>query len=269
MRFEMMKKLGFGFALCLLFSACADTRPTKPTPQAAQQILKLRGYEFNSKAFHEAIRDADQTAVTAFLDGGINVNEQVEPDGETALILAASRGDLNIVKQLLARNADPNINDKGNFTALFRALAGRHNEVAELILAQPKLDLNARGLNKVTALITYASRDSEDIVKDLINRGADVTLQDGDGDTALHLTVQNGNVNLTKMLLAKKAPVNVKNKVGGTPLMWAASTGNDELAQLLLENGADPSIKDEDGTTALGWATKNKRDKVIAVLKGK
>jgi uncharacterized protein len=265
----MKKVLITSAVVVVALMAGCSTGPRKPTPQAAQQILKLRGYEFNSKAFHDAIKNSDQTAITAFLDAGINVNEQVEPDGETALILAASRGDLPIVKTLLGRQADPNINDKGGFTALFRALAGRHHEVAELILAQPKLNLNQRGLNRVTALISYASRDRADIVKSLIDRGADVTLQDGDGDTALHLTVQNGNAELTKLLLSKGAPVNIKNKVGGTPLMWAASTGNEEQARLLLEHGADPSLKDEDGTTALGWAIKNKRDNVAALLKGK
>lgn len=265
----MKIKLTILVALLSLATACASSGPRKPTPEAAQQILKLRGYEFNGKAFHAAIQASDLTAVTAFMDAGININEQVEPDGDTALILAASLGETDIVKALLKRQADPNIVDKGGYTALFRALAGRHNDIADLLLPLPNLNLNARGLNKVTALITYASRDREDVVKNLIDRGADVTLQDGDGDTALHLTVQNGNVALTNLLLAKGAPVNVKNKVGGTPLMWAAATGNEELAKLLLEHGADPSIKDEDGVTALGWATKNKRENVIALLKGK
>jgi ankyrin repeat protein len=270
MRFVLSKldqKLLCCAAAVLTLAAIGCTpRTSKPRPEAAQQILKLRGYEFNSKALRDAITASDQTAVIAFLDGGINVNEQVEPDGETALIFASSRGDLAIVKALLARNADPNIADKGGFTALFRALAGRHNEVAELLLAQPNLDLNARGLNKVTALIAYTSRNREDLVTSLVDRGADVRLQDGDGDTALHLAVQNGNLKLTKMFVSKGAPLDVKNKVGGTPLMWAAVFGNEELVKFLLESGADPTIKDSDGMTAASWAVKNKHEELVPLL---
>jgi uncharacterized protein len=262
-------KLIVAIAVLATLTGCAKTGPQKPSPEAAQQLLKLRGYEFNVKSFHSAIQASDRTAVIAFLDGGISVNEQIDPDRETALIVAATQGDLSIVKLLLERKADPNISDKNGFTPFYRALGLKHDDIADLLAMQPNLNLNQRGLKRVTLLITYASRDREDIVKSLIERGADVTLRDDDDDTALHLAAQNGNVNLTKLLLDKGAPINAQNKVGGTALMWAASKGNVELAQLLLERGADASIKDEDGTTALGWAIKNKRDNVQAILKGK
>jgi ankyrin repeat protein len=255
--------------LLLLLVGCATSGANKPTPEAAQRMLKLKGYDFNGKSFLEAVANSDQTAITAFVDAGIDVNARVEPDGQTALILAATQGDVEAVKRLLRSHADPNVTDARGSTPLFRALAKDRDDVASILLAQPGLDLNARGLNGVTALIAYASRDRDAEVKNLVERGADVKLQDGDGDTALHVAARNGNVGMMELLLGKGAEVNGKNKVGGTALMWAAVYGHEDAIRFLLAHGADPSLKDADGVTAAGWAAKNKRDSVVEILKGK
>ena len=251
----------------LASNACTDELPDrKARPEAAQQILKLRGYEFDEKSFHAAARASDLMAITAFIDGGINVNAQSEADGRTTLISAAARGDLEVVNLLLQRGADVNVKDKQESTALFHALEGGYDEVELVLLNQPKLDPNARGLNGVTALISYAYRDQKDAVRRLLDLGADVNAQDNDGDVALHGAAETGNVEIIDMLLAKGADPNLKNKEGGTPLMWAAVFGNEEAARRLLKSGADPSLKDNDGMTARDWAIKNKRETVVRLL---
>src|SRR5688572_30508325 len=83
--------------LTLVFEACTGELPDrKARPEAAQQLLKLRGYEFDEKSFHAAARASDLMAITAFIEGGINVNAQSESDGRTTLISAAARGDLEV-----------------------------------------------------------------------------------------------------------------------------------------------------------------------------
>lgn len=252
--------------LCVLvFAGCVES-DRKSKPEAAQQLLKLRGYEFDEKSFHAAAGAGDMMAITAFLDAGINPNAQNASDGRTPLISAAARGDLEVVKLLLERGADVNIKDKENYTALFHAIEAMYEEVALVILDQPNIDPNARGLNGVTALMSYAWRDNKDAVKKLLDRGADVNGQDNDGDAALHGVAKSGNMEILNMLLEKGANPNLKNKLGGTPLMWAAVFGNEDAAQRLLARGADRSLKDVDGMTALDWAVKNKREKVVALL---
>jgi len=257
------------FIICsvLAFGGCAQPRSDKPTLEAAKQVLKLRGYEFNEKAFFAAATASDLMAVNAFLDAGINPNAQDETSGMTVLISAASRGQLEVVNAVLKGKANVNVKDKQGYTALFRALQAHHEAVADVLLTQQNLDLSARGLNGVTALISYVWRDRKDAVQTLLERGADVNLQDHDGDTALHGAALNGNVGILQMLLAKDANPNVKNKVGGTPLMWAAVYGHEEAARALLDHGADASLKDEDGVTAAAWAAKNRRDEMVKLLR--
>jgi uncharacterized protein len=253
-------------ALVVLSPGCVERTTTSPTPEAAQQLLKLRGYEFDEKSFHAAVSARDMMSINAFLDAGINPNAQNATDGRTALINAAARGDLEVVKVLVQRGADVNVKDKQGYTALFHAIEAMYDDVALVLLSQPGLDPNARGLNGSTALLKYVWRDRKDAVEKLLEHRADVNAQDADGDAPLHGAAQNGNVEILNLLLDKGADPNVKNKLGGTPLMWAAVFGNETAAERLLERGADASLKDADGMTALDWARKNKRDKAAAVL---
>ena len=239
----------------------------KPRPEAAQQLLKLRGYEFDEKSFHAAARAHDLMAITAFLDAGINPNARDASDeGRTALISAAARGDLEVVKLLIQRGADPNVTDNNGYTALLHALEARYDQVEQVLLNHPKLDPHARGFNGVTTLSKYVWRERKDAVQKLLDLGADVNAQDNDGDAPLHGAAQSGNVEILDLLLAKGANPNLTNKVGGTPLMWAVVFDHEEVARRLIERGADPSLKDADGMTARDWAIKNKRDKLVALL---
>ena len=238
----------------------------KPRPEAAQQLLKLRGYEFDASGFHAAARAHDMMALTAFLDGGFNPNAQSESDGRTALINAAARGDLQVVGFLVDRGADINVKDKLGYTALLHAIEAGYDDVQKVLLNHPQLDPTARGLNGVTALSSYVWRDQKYAVEKLLERGADVNAQDNDGDAPLHGAAQNGNVEIIDRLIEKGANPNLKNKQGGTPLMWAGVFGHKEAARRLIERGADVSLKDNDGMTARDWAIKNKREKVVALL---
>lgn len=250
----------------LAFQACADELPDrKARPEAAQQLLKLRGYEFDEKSFHAAAGAGDMMAITAFADGGIDLNAR-NADGRTALITAAARGNLEIVNVLVQRGADVNVQDNKGYTALLHALEARYDQVSDVLLNHPKLDGHAAGLNGHTALMIYAWRDSKDAVQKLLERGAKANAQDNDGDSALHGAAQNGNVEILDMLLAKGGDPELKNKQGGTPLMWAAVFGHEDAARRLIEAGANPRVKDAEGMTALDWAIRNKRQNVIALL---
>lgn len=253
----------------LMFPGCAARPAESPTQEAAQRYAKLRGYEFTQTGFFSAVAERDLSAVNAFLNGGFDPNVRSESDGRTALISAAARGHLDMVNALLRGRADVNIKDNVGYTAFFHAIEARYDDVADALLSQPQLDLNARGKNGVTAVMIYVWRDRKDAVEKLLARGADVTLTDNDGDTALHGAAEIGNVEIVRMLLAKGVNANAKNRVGGTPLMWAAVYGQEEVVRELLKHGADPSLKDEDGVTALQWAVKNNRTNVVRALQGK
>ncbi len=264
---HLKHKAGLIFGLCFLLTlgACAPQRAEKPTPDQAKGVLKLRGYDFDQASFARAAAASDEVAVNLFLAAGINPNTSEATT--SPLIAAASRGDLEMVKALVQGGALVNQRDEKDFTALLRALQKKDEAVAEVLLAQPGINLNAQGSTGVTALMSYVNLRREEVVEKLLSGGADVNLQDADGDTALHYASQTGNLNILRMILKKRPDVNAKNSVGGTPLMWTAVFGHQEAMQLLLENGADPSLKDNKGRTAQAWALENKQDEAAEVLK--
>src|SRR5437870_9387995 len=113
-------------------SACEDSGADKPTPEAAQKFLKLRGYNYDEPSFLSAAAAGDVMAVNGFLVAGINPNATDERDGDTALTAAASRGDLKIVNVLLDGGADVNARNKNGWTAALLAFQHDHNDVAEV-----------------------------------------------------------------------------------------------------------------------------------------
>ena len=109
-----------------------------------------------------------------------------------------------------------------------------------------------------------------EIIKLLIDEGADVNAKDDDGHTPLHLTSYKEQALL---LITKGADVNAKDKNGFTPLMAAVSPPlNDGLHQkeyikLLIDKGANVNSISFKGGTALDWATTDKLFKIADLLR--
>lgn len=124
----------------------------------------------------------------------------------TALLTAASRGDLALVNKLLKAGVKPNVRNELNTTPLLEA----------------------------------AFHANAEIVKALLEAGADPNLAGPDGQTALMLIARGNNVEAARLLLDKGAnPKAAESQRGQTALMWAAANNQGPMARLLVERGAD------------------------------
>lgn len=93
----------------------------------------------------------------------------------------------------------------------------------------------------VTALMKAVQGGKKAAVDALIAKGADVNLQDSNGNTALHHLAKNLNMKIEDVLttlLASKANLEIKNSAGETPLMVAKKLKNTIGATLLVKAGA-------------------------------
>jgi hypothetical protein len=91
------------------------------------------------------------------------------------------------------------------------------------------------------ALMTAAAGKQDDLLDDLIERGADVSARNDDGATALHHAAAAGYLHGIERLLAAGADPDVRNEAGLTPLMAAQACREHEAAMLLEARGASPS----------------------------
>ena len=119
---------------------------------------------------------------------------------------------------------------------------------------RPREESNDGGSNKKMKqmnLLKAAKEGRTEVVKLLLENGANVKQADNDGETPLHFTAKRGHTEIAKLLLDNGAEVNQADKRGKTPLHTAAFRGRTEVVALLLEKGANIHAKDKYGKTPL------------------
>lgn len=117
---------------------------------------------------------------------GINIHEQVQPYGVTALHLAAQHGYTEIVQLLIAAGFQVNTPNNHSSRALHFAASLGHTETVQMLLTVPGVNINARDSSNNTALHGAARNGHIAIVRALINAGINTLAQDDYGHTAAH-----------------------------------------------------------------------------------
>ncbi|XP_072447349.1 uncharacterized protein [Chiloscyllium punctatum] len=111
--------------------------------------------------------------------------------------------------------------------------------------------MNKRNVYGETKLHEAALKGDVDLLRALIQAGANVNLVDYAGWTALHEASVAGFHEAVGLLLSAGAHVDCKGLNGVTPLQDAVKGGHFEVVRLLLQHGADPFEKNELGECAL------------------
>lgn len=117
--------------------------------------------------------------------------------------------------------------------------------LAPLLLALASLPAHADLMDSVRANDTQAALAELAAHRDAVN------LRMSDGTTALHWAAYNRNVELVRALINAGAEVNVRNEYGSSPMSEAGVTGSREILQLLLDAGADVESPTLEGQTVL------------------
>jgi len=190
-----------------------------------------------------AASDGDLTAVQQLLeDVDVNVKDW---DDLTAIIPAASSGNIDIVKLLVKKGADVNARDKDGITALMEASIMGHVDVVKELLEESAL-VDSQANSRVTALWLASGEGKADVLKHLLEAGADATNTRVDGITALMTASVGGHTDAVGLLLEHGADPRAVDKDGLTPLMNAAENGTVPVLKLLAQAGAKTDEEHQD-----------------------
>jgi ankyrin repeat protein len=107
--------------------------------------------------------------------------------------------------------------------------------------------------SKEFELFSAASKQNKELVKVLLENGANANKCFQDNRTALHEAALYGSIAIMRTLLAYGADPNLLADGGHSPLHLAMYCGSLKRAALLLDCGADPNARDEEGKTPLMW----------------
>lgn len=223
----------------------------------------------------------------------VDVNAKDITD-KTALMWAAQKGYENIVKILLdSRRIKINEQDSSGMNALMYACQYHHESIVKLLLQQPGISVNTQTKKGDTALILAAFLGYSDIVKMLLTvSGININAQNKDGITALMNALSHKEV--LKLLLDAGADPNLKNKDGDTfmdladeeikpalqamineaqmkllsdKIDWFAAALSGDINKIKkLVGKVDINLQDKDGYTALMIAVWKNHENIVKLL---
>jgi|ERR1712192_10643 len=164
-----------------------------------------------------------------------------------------------------------NVNTK-DATGLMWALANKHENIVDILLAHPDIDINGKDNAGVFPLSIAAGLGLTSVVAKLGRMPAlrGVNDQGFNGSTPLSLATNGGHLSTVRELL--KIPgidINAAEKNGDTPLHFAAKKGNaDVMAVLITVPGASLAVRNKAGKTAEQLARDGNHNSVLALIPG-
>lgn len=229
--------------------------------------------ENGNTPLHLAVLRSQDEAVELIINANPDINA-VNTDGESPLSLATVYGTPKSLELLLSKKADARIKNKeGNTLLHVAALRGNIEIVREILRYEPDMEIKNGAGN--TPLLTAVKRyENEAVIGCLLDNGAHIAAVDSTGRGILHVA-NNSNI---KYLVQKGADVNLQDRDGNTPLHRVCS----ELLQhktfypflkentnLFLAAGADPDITNNQGKSPLDLAVESGVEEAVDLLKNR
>ncbi|HZS45641.1 MAG TPA: ankyrin repeat domain-containing protein [Blastocatellia bacterium] len=226
-----------------------------------------------TESIHAAVSSGDLFRVRKIIEANPKMAKAKDDYSRTPLHIAAEKGNLAIADYLLGKGADIDAQDNALNTPLFSALLGSQPEMVSFLLAKGadfRLQSGTGSILRVAALI-----GDVDVVRMLINKGADPNSKDNTGVMPLHSAVlpkirPDTLKPVVELLISKGAEIEAREDSDGmTPLLVAGKQSSIEAIELLIDKGASLTALTKSRKTLLHLVTERtwmpKRE-IVALL---
>ena len=164
------------------------------------------------------------------------INAKTQGDNLTALHYASFRGNIKIIKLLIENHAEINALSSNGYNMIHKAAQGNKPSAIVLFYKKYKMDLESTDENQITALHLAAANGMENSVIYLLSLGINPNLKDKNGYTALHYAVKKNQIRIIKKLLQKGADRTIEDhKTKKTPVMLAKN--KPEILEIFRKKG--------------------------------
>lgn len=219
---------------------------------------------YYANIFLTAAIDNNIDIVQYYLMLGLDPNNQ-NIYGSTALILAAYNNNDNIIN-LLLNNENTDINHQNNRgeTALMYAIFCNNIYIIKLLLNDKRINIQIKDNNEHTALIWAYKCENLEIIRLILEHTTNHL------EHVLFLAIYNGKLNIIKLLIEYGADVNVLTSKGYSPLIIAIQTNYIDIVSYFLEIAEQIQLNinhaDINGHTALTWARNYNNEEIYQLL---
>ena len=238
-----------------------------PTPSQVQRQQPRGLYDL-----HDAVLERSTERTVALLARESIDIDRVNPEGCTALMLAALGGYIRVARILLNEGANVSYacGDACMHTALHLSAQEGHLAMSKMLI-KTGANLDARKSNGSSPLFMAVYDGHSGVVRALTEAGANPNARRADGTTALYNAALGGHVEISRMLLSAKAdPLLTATMASGKtylPLDAAALKGHSDIVHELVER---IEIKGcggvSGGVDALRLAAQNDHVDILAIL---
>ncbi|XP_048239781.1 serine/threonine-protein phosphatase 6 regulatory ankyrin repeat subunit A-like isoform X1 [Haliotis rufescens] len=203
----------------------------------------LSSIEQKDTCLHLACVKGETGVVRILLDQGAMGIEVIGGRERTPLMYACRHGRLETAKELVDRNARPNVLDEGNMNCLHLAAMKGHIPTAEWLLGL-NVGLTVDSVNSVgrTPLMYAMKNGQAEMVDFFIANGAKIAIKDHKKFTCLHMAAMSGMWHLLEVCLQNGLDVNSLTEPGWTPVMGACKGGQIDLVKGLVARGANVNL---------------------------
>ena len=182
-------------------------------------------------------------------------------DGDTVFTWAILHQNIELARALLESGANINTPRVNNLDLTPLILATNRNlpDIVRFLLDNGA-DIDTLDYNDETALHDAIINEFTDIVDLLLDAGADPNLTNHEGETPLYMAIEANNVAIVRALLEHDADPNEETLNGNTLLHMAIDLPSLDIVRVLLDNGADPELENQNNETALEIAQKMRNE---------
>ena len=176
----------------------------------AETILKepstdLKREDLGCTALHYAVssKKIPLSIIKILLERQPSIKNRRDSDGQTALFSAISDQYTKIAKLLLHFGANPNISNRNEVTPLFMAAFDGDLEMVKLLLKHKAVIV---GTPSLSPLLCAIEGGHVSIVRELLDAGANPSIQMDTGETPMRIALKEGNKEMIKLLFKPCLP---------------------------------------------------------------